>query len=214
MRLDIAGSTTWPGWLLVPIVEGDLDDAATEWVRSASARLEEVWPGQWPGDHRIEALQQLDAVLRHRQELPDPIVFHAWPTPIPVGAVVRIGIMEAAGVAELLPTGEHDVLELPGLGAGIRMSIATTAAAPSGGTMDLATESIVFQDGEGAIVLTVAGGVAFMLAAVRPGLNGLLETMTATYEDGRPFRGVLSEGIVARERWDLTTDDELVEESR
>lgn len=194
----VVTSTDAPGWLEMP----DTGDASADeaWLAEREAGARRAFGDRWTERHDELVPVLLRAGL-DRREPGDLIAWQVWPLALPLSATVQVRVVPS-GAADLLAQGEGSTVQpysSPGLGEGVQVHATTRHdAAPE---LLVATTAFVFDDGDAAVVITVAPTPLELLAFASPGVRDIVDRMALTRPDGTGFRGIGSDRFIDAEAW-------------
>lgn len=189
-RTALDAGTQWPGWVPIP----QFDDAALvpAWVEQVADVFRELWRDAWT-DELADALRsRLVEAIDARALDPAHLVFEVWPVPSPVSCTVTAVAVPAEEVAGIWRSGAHMVpVRSESLGDGVHIGEVTHATGLAGEAFDIQSDAFVFADDDFAVAVSASDTVSHIMAYVRLGLGDIVQTLTLTREDGRPFAASL-----------------------
>lgn len=196
---------TFPGW--IPVPAGMSPDAKGQWLRDAELALGGIvgvqrWDGEPTSREHVRGL--LGRALEEVEAVDAAATFQVWPLPGPAAVICRVMLLTSDSVPkwESGDDGARHLIESKRLGVGLQ-STSRTRVETGNGAVEFEAVDLIFNDGNGAIVLTVEPTFAPMLVNTLPGLVALMDTIWLERPDGTTFSGVAPTGVLADDSWEV-----------
>lgn len=192
-----------PGWF--PVSSGMSSDEKNAWLDEAESHLQPIigvprWDGSETSRDDLRAM--LSRAFEEVDEVDAVATFQVWPLIGPVSLMCRVMLFTSDSVPDWRHSDEAAVrpVESRRLGHGIQVTTRTPVVADEG-PVEFVSVDLIFNDGTGAIVLTLEPTFPPMVANTLPGLAELMASISLVRPNGSEFSGVAPDWVVGDESW-------------